>query len=271
MVRLSMNEMTTYRWSFEEDVVNYTAAGYAGICVWRQKLSDFGEERGVELLLESGLHVAGLFWAGGFTGSDGQTHRECVRDTLDAIRLAAQMRADCVVLYSGSRAGHTLNHARRLLLDALLELVPVAEKHNVALAIEPMHRACAKNSTFLTCCNHALDIIQQINSPALKLVFDTYYWGHEAEVLARLPQIAPHVGLVQLGDSRRPPDSEQNRCRLDDGTVPLREVVAGLSAAGYDGFYDVELLGEDIEYDDYSSLLEHSKIAARQLLDCALV
>ena len=52
MARLSINEMTTYRWSFEEDVHNLSAAGIPAIGVWRQKLSDFGEEKGIELLAE---------------------------------------------------------------------------------------------------------------------------------------------------------------------------------------------------------------------------
>src|SRR5262245_62293382 len=48
MARLSMNEMTTFRWSFEEDVAQYAAAGFSALGVWRQKLSDFGEETGIE-------------------------------------------------------------------------------------------------------------------------------------------------------------------------------------------------------------------------------
>ena len=60
---LSMNEMTTYRWSFEEDVARYRAAGIGAIGVWRQKLSDFGEDKGVELLAESGLKVSNPPWA----------------------------------------------------------------------------------------------------------------------------------------------------------------------------------------------------------------
>ena len=54
MVLLSMNEMTTYRWSFEEDVQHYSAAGIEAIGVWRQKLADYGEEKGIELLSETG-------------------------------------------------------------------------------------------------------------------------------------------------------------------------------------------------------------------------
>ncbi len=76
MALLSMNETTTFRWSFEEDVANYAAAGIPAMGVWRQKLSDFGEDKGIELLAEAGLKVSHLFWAGGFTGSDGRSFRD---------------------------------------------------------------------------------------------------------------------------------------------------------------------------------------------------
>ena len=36
MAELSMNETTTFRWSFEEDVAHYAAAGIPAIGVWRQ-------------------------------------------------------------------------------------------------------------------------------------------------------------------------------------------------------------------------------------------
>src|SRR5438105_4825291 len=142
MPRLSMNEMTTYRWSFEEDVQHYQAAGFEGMGVWRDKLSDFGEEKGCDLLAESGLAVSTLMWAGGFTGSDGRSYYEAIDDGLDAIRLAAQLHAGCLVVHSGARASHTRNHSRRLLKGGLQKMLPLASKLGVVLALEPMHAGC---------------------------------------------------------------------------------------------------------------------------------
>ena len=166
MARLSMNEMTTYRWSFEEDVAHYAAAGIPAVGVWRQKLSDYGEEKGIELLVESGLAVSSLLWAGGFTGSDGRTFRESLDDAAEAVRLAAQMHAGCVVVYSGSRAGHTHNHAKRLVRDALRELCARPPASSVILAIEPMHAGCAAEWTFLTDINATLELIEAVGHPA---------------------------------------------------------------------------------------------------------
>lgn len=265
MRRLSMNEMTTYRWSFEEDVACYCQAGISAIGVWRQKLSDFGEEKGIELLRDSGLRVSNLLWAGGFTGSDGRTYREAIRDAVEAIHLAAEMRADCLVVYSGARAGHTQNHSRRLLREALKELRPIAEEFGVKLAVEPMHNACAEEFTFLTDFQEAAEITASLESPYIGLVFDTYHLGYQRELLDVLPRFVEQIRIVHLGDARHEPIDEQDRCRLGEGRLPLQDMIELLEHGGYNGYYDVELLGEEIETADYTELVCHSRDAWKRL------
>ncbi len=265
MARLSINEMTTYRWSFEEDVEQFRAAGIPAIGVWRQKLADYGESKAAELLIESGLAVSNLLWAGGFTGSDGHSYAESLKDAADAIRLAAMLRAGCLVVYSGGRNNHTQNHARRLFLGALKELLPLATELEVTLAIEPMHPGCAAEWTFLTSLDEAVSLVDTIGSPRVKLAFDTYHLGHEPRILDEIRQLGGRIAIVHLGDSLKPPEAEQSRQRLGAGILPLGEIVAALQEAGYDGDYDVELMGEAIETTDYRQLLECSKRAFARL------
>jgi sugar phosphate isomerase/epimerase len=267
MPRLSMNEMTTFRWSFEEDVQHYREAGIPAIGVWRQKLADFGKERGIDLVQESGLAVSNLMWAGGFTGSDGHTHREAIDDALEAIRLAAALKSPCLVVYSGSRGGHTTNHARRLLTTALKELAPVAAEFGVKLALEPMHTACSREWTFLNGLSDTLNMLEQVGSRSVQIVFDTYHFGWQPDAMAQIPALASRIGVVHLADGWPPSDSEQIRSKLGDGEVPLAEIVGALSTAGYDGDYDVELLGPDLEHADYFQLLAHSKKAYETLVE----
>lgn len=258
MARLSMNEMTTYRWPFEVDVVRYSEAGIRAIGVWRQKLTDFGESEGIDLLAERGMSVSNLLWAGGFTGSDGRTYRDSLEDGEDAVRLAAAMQAGCLVVYPGGRNGHTYNHCRRLVRGALAELIPLAADLDVTLAVEPMHWGCASEWTFLTDLDETLDLIDGLASRHLQLVFDTYHLGQDLDVLERIPDIVDRIAVVHLGDSRSAPIGEQNRCRLGHGNVPLGAIVDSLLRAGYDGDFDVELIGEDIEAAAYSELVAHS-------------
>ena len=285
-----MNQVTTYRWSLEEDIRYYLEAGYQAIGVWRRKLDDYCETQrclaecfpverggslekdlppewgegetwsgvdliGIDLLKESGLRVTSLHWAGGFTGSDGRSYSESVEDAVSAIRLANRLGAGCLVIHPGGRNRHTIGHARRLLIMALDTLLELAEPAGVTLVIEPMHAACATDWTFLTEMESAIQLIERFSSPYLKLVLDTYHFGQDLGVLDQLAHMAPYTGLVQLGDRRCRHTLDQERCPLGMGDVPLEKIVQGLLAGGYDGDFDVELSGPEIEMVDYTQLL----------------
>ena len=266
MPRLSMNEVTTFRWTFEEDVQRYLEAGYDAIGVWRQKIADFGEEDGVDLLAESGLRVTNLHWAGGFTGSDGRSLDDAIDDAAHAIRLAGAMDAGCLVVYAGGRNNHTFRHAQRLLRSAIDRLLGLAEAADVTLAIEPMHPACAADWTFLTDLESTITFVESFQSENLKVVFDAYHFGHDRSVVANLSEIVPFTALVQLGDRRKAHNIDHDRCQLGCGIVPLPEIICQLLDAGYRGDFDVELIGQDIELSDYDKLLSTSRHAFDELL-----
>ncbi len=266
MNRLAVSELSTYRWSFEEDVLQYRSRGYQAIGVWRAKLSDYGEEKAVELLREKSLSVSSLQWAGGFTGSDGRSYREAMYDALDAIELAAMIGARTLVVLTGSRSGHTKSHARRLITTALRELAEAASACNIELALEPMHFGCAYEWTFLTDIPQTLDLVASIGAKNLGIVFDSYHMAQDRNIMDWLPSIVPMVRLVQLGDAKGAPIGEQNRCLLGHGLLPLTEVVQTMEANGYGGYYEVELLGEEIEHLDYCSVLDNARAAFATML-----
>lgn len=271
MLELSMNEITTFRWSLDEDIRNYEEMGYSAIGVWRQKLTDYGEDRAIDLLAESSLQVSNLLWAGGFTGSDGRTLADSIDDAAHALRLAADIRAGCLVVYAGGRNYHTFRHAGRLLRSALEELLPLAEAAEVPLAIEPMHSTYAQEWTFLTDLEASLRFVEEFDSPHLKLVYDSYHFGCNAQEDFPWSDLVPHLAVVHLGDRIKPPSIDQERCLLGYGQIPLDAIVAGLASAGYSGYFDVELIGQEIEAKDYWNILEQSQRTFAELTEsCGL-
>ncbi len=182
-------------------------------------------------------------------------------DAADAIRLAAAIMARCLVIYSGGRNNHTFRHAGRLLRLALDELLPLAEMWEVPLAIEPMHAACAADWTFLTRLESAIELVEEIDSPYLKIAYDTYHFPLGSRRRYLLAQLAPHIGIVFLGDRLQPPSMEQERSPLGHGRLPLGEIMTTLQDVGYSGAYDVKLMGPDIETSNYWNLLEKSQVA----------
>jgi sugar phosphate isomerase/epimerase len=156
------------------------------------------------------------------------------------------------------RNNHILSHADRLLRSAIEQLLDFAADVEVAIAIEPMHPACAQEWTFLTELEATVAFIERFKSPFLKLVFDAYHFGHDRAALANLAEIVPYIGVVHLGDRSEPHGVDQHRRPLGEGMLHLGDLVRGLLDAGYVGDFDVELIGHDVPPSGYESLLRGS-------------
>lgn len=263
--RLSMNQITTYRWTLPEDVIGYQDAGIPAIGLWRQKLVDFGEERAVDLVLEAGMSVSSLSYAGGFTGSFGLSYDEAVEETREAIDLGSSVGAECVVVVSGARGMHTANHSRRLMVDALKSLADRAEAKNIDLAVLPMHRIYSQHWTWLSTLDETLEILDLCNHPRVRLAFDAYHLGAEADLLDRIPQIAPLTSVVRISDRRAVPQTYNERQLPGDGTLPLAEILRAFNQHGYRGFCEVEIWSDEIWSSDYASMLEDCRDRFRRL------
>ena len=259
MNTVSINQLSTLRWRFEEDAQAYRSRGFNGIGIYRPKLEDFGIDRAVELLAEFELSVTSLSWVGGFTGSDGRAFEEAVQDAVFAVRDAANLQAETLVVLAGGRNNHIRNHARRTLCDALTEIAAVAEDFGVRLSIEPIHPGCGDEWSFVNDLRSTLDIIETVSSPQIGLALDTYHLGMDEEVVRWLPEVIPFLHLVQLGDARHSPLGEMNRCLLGEGSVPLQSILETLAEHDYRGPLEVELIGEDVETISYEELLDHTR------------
>jgi sugar phosphate isomerase/epimerase len=190
-----------------------------------------------------------------------------VEDGHEAVRLAAHLQAESLIVHSGPRAGHTHNHARRLLTNALKDLLAHADEAGVMLALEPMHAQCAHEWTFLTGIEETVALIESIGHPRLKIAFDTYCFGLDEAAVDSLANLLPHLAVIQLGDARQDPDGEQERCPLGAGVIPLDTIVMKLLDAGYGGYFEIKLMGQEIETADYLELLQSSRRTVSRLLD----
>jgi sugar phosphate isomerase/epimerase len=263
MLRLSVNELSTMRWSFEEDVIHYQQAGFSAIGIWYPKLAEYGEEKGCELLRENHFEISSITHFAGFTGSGGQSFRQSMFKALDVIQLASDINAKTVVIHAGSRNGHTRNHAMRLLKTAFRVLAEAAQAVNVQLALEPVHMGCGPDF-FLNTVPQCLDVIAEIDNPNLGVVFDSYHLALDSDVLNWFDSISSYVRLVQLGDAKFAPMGKQNRCMLGQGRVPLMELLSLFNGSGYSGFYEIELQGAGVDHLDYQELLNQSQKTAKE-------
>jgi sugar phosphate isomerase/epimerase len=265
MNRVALSELSTMRWSLEEDVMAYAAAGFGGIGVWRQKLDEYGEEKGAELIREHGLTVSSLQWCGGFTGTEPHSYEEAIADSLLAIEQAHAINANCLIMHGGGQGGHIQKHLSRILRGAIETILPRAIELNVRLAIEPMHPQMAGNWTTFCCYESALRTVREFDSPHLGLVFDTFHMARTTESLALLKDSLNEVFLVQIADSFPLESPDLVRLLPGHGVLPIHEVLRTLDQAHFGGFVELDLMGHGISQGDYSDFLQMTRIAMQQV------
>jgi sugar phosphate isomerase/epimerase len=256
MPKLSISEVTTHDWTFEEDVKNYAAAGIAGIGVWRDKLDVYGIERGLELLASSPLQVANLVDAGYFLAKTRSQTRRAIEDVIEAIELAQRLKTNCLLIVTGDVGSffRTVDQARQLVVEALREVMPAAEQAGVRLAIEPIHRRYA-GYTFLHDIPETLAVIEAVGSPNIGLLFDTDHLWESPNLLADIERAGDRIFGVHINDMPAVPGPGIDRRLPGEGVIPLREILAAIEATGYAGFYDVEIMSDKVWAMDYQQVL----------------
>lgn len=258
MSQLSVSQFSTLNWSFFEDVIRYSTQGFDSIGIWRAKAEDFGVLDAVDLIHEMKMSVSSLHWAGGFTGSDGRSHKDAVEDGIEAIYLAAAFNADCLLLHTGARNCHTPRHSNRLINSALESLLPIAEDLDVSLAIEPMCVGDATNWTFLNTFQQSWEILERFPSSNLGFVLDLFHVGQDEQLFREIGDRIKKLLLVQVSDQRIE-YGETTRCPLGTGNVDLSAWLAELTRLNYQGAYEVELQGPTMTAMDNREMLSNSK------------
>ena len=258
MDRLSVSQMTTREWTLEEDAIRFASCGFNAIGVWRDKLTDFSIDFAASIFNDLRLQVSSLQWAGGFTGTTGMTFQEAIDDTIDAIRQASQLDAKCLIIHPGARGFHTQSHASRLIETALQELVPVAQGFEVRLALTPMPIETGKAFTFLTSLQSVLDVCKPYRAKDVGVVFNLHHFAHQSVFDMLDQELVRRLALVQIADHQIS-HGRCDRCLFGHGSIPIAWWMSQLIKLGFDGIFEAELFGPEVQSVQYTDRLVHLK------------
>src|ERR1041385_7878750 len=137
--RLSLNQITTNRWSLAEALDGCLRAQLPAIGIWRHKIAEVGLAESRRLVHNAGLHVSSVCRGGMFPAATAEERAERIEDNRRAIDEAAELGADTLVLVCGAPPDRDIKAARRMVEDAIAALIPYARERKVTMAIEPLH------------------------------------------------------------------------------------------------------------------------------------
>jgi sugar phosphate isomerase/epimerase len=263
--RIAISEITTAEWDFRQDVSHYGETdGVEGIGIWRDKLAAFdGDAADAAALVEdAGLDVCSLIFAGGFT--DASEFESQIADAKQAIEDAETLGAPVLMLLAGPRLGVDVEDGDQLVRDAVDALAPVARDAGIELALEPLHPVDATRFSTVVTIHQALDIVTGIDGAGI--MYDTWNTWWDPRVRSGIERAGDDIAAVHVADWLHPSENPRDRAVPSEGEAPLTSLLTAVEAAGYEGWYEVELFTEQYDPEEYPALLDRCVAGMREVL-----
>ncbi len=262
--RLSIGHYMLRRWSLDEDVRQLERLGFRSISLASTKLDAYGAARAIRLLRASSLQVAHV----GSYGRFGRTRRTIQRG-IDRLRRAIdtvhRLDGHALFVLSGGRDGASWEDAARITRDAYARLLPEATAAGIRLALEVIH-PLRQDLSFLNTLADARALARAAG-PRGGYVLDFFHSGWERRLLETVRRdAARRIHAVQVCDVKRVTMRTMDRALLGKGILPLRALFRALEDGGYRGWYEVEIISDDVETIGYERVLRQTRTAFARLL-----
>ena len=195
------------------------------------------------LLRELGMKCA---IAGSHGFSKGFAHREewdeCHAKLRERIAQCAEAGVERVITFSGFRRGISDEEGIKNMVAGLKVLVPLAEEKKVTLCIEMLNSRVDINMKghpdyFCDSIERTIEIIRQIGSPRVKLLFDIYHVQiMHGDVISRIRQHKEWIAHVHTAGN-------PGRNEIDDTQeINYPPIMKALLDIGYTGFVGQEFI-----------------------------
>jgi sugar phosphate isomerase/epimerase len=181
----------------------------------------------------------------------------------EALDFAAVVGADSVWLTTGSIDSRTWEEAADEFCRRIAPAAARAKELGVALAIEPTNPL----RTDISFVFNLRDSLVLARSAGIGVVLELACCWYERGLAELVHDNVDVVTLVQISDYEIGTFDTPNRSVIGDGDVPLERLIAMVLGAGYEGLFDLELIGPRIEAEGYLSATRRSLERTTEMLD----
>jgi sugar phosphate isomerase/epimerase len=187
---------------------------------------------------------------------------EATEQMLWAIGVAARLGASAVYLQTGGRGSLSWEQAAERFSALLAPCKEAADGHGVSVLVE---NASALNADIHMV--HTLaDTITLARLAGIGICIEWHACWMEAGLKQLLQQAIPMTGLVQVSDYVLGDRSTPCRAVPGDGVVPLDCIIGDVLEAGYEGVFDIELVGPRIVAEGAYAATERAALNVSDIL-----
>jgi sugar phosphate isomerase/epimerase len=167
---------------------------------------------------------------------------------LDAIErafaTAAELGAPSFLFIAGGLDGSTAEGADAHLVESLGRIVERTDGTGVRLMLEPLH-PIARDLSYVHTVRHALNVVRQVKGVGIVVDTGASWW--ERDLISEFAENLDCILAVQITNVRS--DEMLNRLYVReqcgvDGAVPVAGLIHAFVAAGYEGWFEHEVLAK---------------------------
>jgi hydroxypyruvate isomerase len=215
----------------EELIAGAAQAGYHGV--------DLVAEKFWPVVRKHGLEISAINGHGTLT--EGLNHMEYAERIEGEIRAniakAVEWKIPVLICLTGNRAGISEREGLENSAEQLSRVAPVAADAGVLLAVELLNSKVDHKDYQ---CDHTawgVELIKQVNSPAVKLLYDIYHMQiMEGDLIRTIKAEHEHIGHYHTAGNpgRGQPDETQE--------IYYPPIYKAIAATGYDGYISHEFI-----------------------------
>ncbi|CAG4990725.1 hypothetical protein DYBT9275_00599 [Dyadobacter sp. CECT 9275] len=245
--RCCIHTITTRPWTLPEAVENYAAAGVKGISVWQNAIEGIGPHRAGELIRQAGLDVVSYVRGGFFPHTSSAGRAQAIDHNKKLLEEAAALGAPLIVLVCGASPDQSLETSREQIREGIEAILPLAEKLNVKLAIEPLHPMYAADRSAINTLGQANDMAEIFQSSYVGVAVDVYHLWWDGDLEKEIARCGANGNLLayHVCDWKvKTVDMLNDRGLMGEGCINLKKIRSWVESAGFDGYCEVEIFSD---------------------------
>jgi len=253
--RISVSQVSSRSWSVDDDLAFYRDTGIERIGVWMTKLAGSDDPiAAADRIAASGAHVTSVAAENPFALDDRAGWADQAETLSQAIDTAKALACDTVVVPFGRSSALDWERSADALEEALGPTLREAQRQGIWFLLE-FTNPLRTDVSFVHSLRDALDLSWRLDTGVCMEITASWY---ERNLVGTIHAGVAGIGLVQVADYAIGTHDTPNRLVPGDGDIPLERIIGQLLETGYEGLFELELIGPAIEAEGYGPAIERS-------------
>ncbi len=259
--RLCLHTMTNKPWTLDQCLHHYEKYKIGGISIWRNVIENQNLETVKKNIQNSGITPVSLVRGGFFTSQNEEQRKNAITESTNIIYEAKEIGCPLVVLVCGATPGQSVEENLKQIQDGIQALLPICEKTNVKLGIEPLHPMYADTRSSVSSLQSANRLAERINSPYVGVTIDAFHLWWEENLKTEIERCAEnnHLFSFHICDWKTNMlDMLNDRGLMGDGVIPIKNISNWVDQTGFKGFQEVEVFSNhywNMNQEEYLKLI----------------